>query len=338
MKPVVSSLWLSILVMTTSAVFALPPDNDEVISRQQRTVVKLFGAGLGNLDSYGSGVLITPEGHVATVWNHLINTGFLNAVTADGRRFGVDVVGTSLGHDLAILKLDANENEIFEHIDWQTDTTVTPGDTVFAFSNVYHVATGNEPVSVMHGVVACETVLDAGLGRWTFPVRAPVLMLDAVTNNSGAAGGLLTTSDGRPLGMLGREIRHRSTDMWVNYAVSWTTLAPAIKAIMAGRRIESTRSEDAPMVSDRRLTADFGLTLLPGVLPRTPAYIDRVIPQSPAADAKLLRGDLVLMVNDDVVQSADDLRTVLAKHRRGQRVNVTVNRDNAIQVLTFRVP
>lgn len=315
------------------------PNSQEVVSSSQQSVVKLFGAGVGNLDSYGSGVLITQHGHVATVWNHLVNTGFLTAVTADGHRYSVQVVGTSLDHDLAILKLDSDESESFPFVDWKSGKSASPGDSVFAFSNVYHVATGNEPVSVMHGVVACETPLVAGLGRWKFPVKSPVYLLDAVTNNSGAAGGLLTTSSGIPLGLLGREIRHRETEMWVNYAVPWKTLAPAITAILEGRRLESTKgNEDKLMVSDRRLTSEFGLTVLPGILEKTPAYLDRIIPKSPAAAAGLARGDLVLMVNDDVVQSVDDLRAALAKHRKGQRVTVTVNRRDALEVLTLRIP
>lgn len=338
MKSQCCAFLLSILV-SSMAVVAAPPSSHEVVSAQQQTVVKLFGAGVGNLDSYGSGVLISEEGHVATVWNHLVNSGFLNAVVADGRRFGVTVVGTSLDHDLAVLKLDADPDERFPYVDWKQPATASAGDVVYAFSNVYHVATGNEPVSVMHGVVACETTLNAGLGRWEFPVRSPVLLLDAVTNNSGAAGGLVTTATGEPLGLLGREIRHRETNMYVNYAVPWNTLGPAVSAILEGRRVTSARAEDdRKMVSDRRLTSEFGLTVLPGIIPKTPAYIDRVIPKSPAATAGLQRGDLVLMVNDDVIQSVDDLRAALAVHRKGQRVTLTVNRRNALEVLTLRIP
>lgn len=312
----------------------------QVLDTQQQTVVKLFGAGVGNLDSYGSGVLISEKGHVATVWNHLVNNGFLTAVLADGRRFSLQVVGTSLENDLAILKLKTDEDEVFPCIDWKSQTAVAPGDQVLAFSNVYHVATGNEPVSVIHGVVACEAPLEAGLGRWSFPVSSPVLILDAITNNSGAAGGLLTTADGRPLGLLGREIRHRDTDMWVNYAVPWKTLQPAVTAILEGRALAPTTGRDEPreMLSDRVLTSDFGLTLLPEVLEKTPAYIDRVIPESPAAEAGLIRGDLVLMAGDTVIQSAQDLRAALAACRKGQRVSVTVNRRSGLQVLELKVP
>ena len=330
----------AVVMLTCSHVFADTTQTDVVIVDRQSSIVKLFGAGVGNLDSYGTGVLISDKGHVATVWNHLVNTGFLTAVVADGRRFSVQVVGTSLEHDLAILKIDSEDDDVFSFVDIQAPGSVFPGQSVYAFSNVFHVATGNEPVSVVHGIVACESTLDAGLGRWQFPVKSPVYILDAITNNSGAAGGLLTSVNGEPLGLLGREIRHRGSNMWVNYAVPWKTLRPVVAAILAGERVAASKEpvKDSPPVSDRRLTSTFGITLMPEVLDNTPAYIDRVIPGSPAKASGFRRGDLVLMVNDAVIQSVESLQKELGGIRSGQRVTITVNREGSIVVLPIRVP
>jgi len=316
------------------------PSVPDIVESRQETVVKLFGAGVGNLDSYGSGIIISEDGLVATVWNHLVNNGFLTAVTADGQRHEVIVVGTSLKHDLAILRLDTAEPQKFPFIDYKSSGALKTGDGLLAFSNEYHVATGNEPVSVMHGVLACETPLDAGLGRWQFPVKSPVYLIDAIVNNSGAAGGLVTDSRGVPVGMLGREIRHRDTNMWVNYAVPLKTLEPAISTILSGQRVrdDEPEEEDRVLLSDRKLTAVFGITVLPAILKKTPAYIDRIVPGSAAAAAELQRGDLVLMVEDDVIQSVEDLRAALATHRKGQSISLTVNRNDSLAVKTLVVP
>ena len=241
---------------------------------------------------------------------------------------------------MALLKLECDDDELFPFIDGRTAATVNSGEAVFAFSNMFHVATGNEPVSVVHGVVACHAPLDAGFGRWQFPLRSPVYLIDAVTNNSGAGGGLLTNVQGQPAGLLGREIRHRETGMWVNYAVPWKTLQPVIAALIDGRNIRTPTKTDERqvMISGRRLTSDFGFTLLPTIVDRTPAYIDRIIPGSPAETATLKRGDLVLMVNDEVTQSTDDLRRAMAGFRKGQRVSLTVSRDDVLLSVMLRVP
>jgi len=309
------------------------------IDQPASSVVKLFGAGLGNLDSYGSGTLVSPEGHVVTVWNHLVNSGYLTAVTSDGQRYQLKVVGTSAKHDLAVLQLEHDGNQLFPCIDLGDALRPVAGSEVRAFSNMFHVATGNEPVSVVHGIVAADAKLSAGLGRWEFPLESPVLILDAITNNSGAAGGLLTDFSGRPVGVLGRELRHTASGTWVNYAVPFATLNPVIKAIRNGESVAAvTDQQTVNPVSYRQLTERWGMTLLPDVLKETPAYIDNVTTGSLTGRAGLRRGDLVVMVDDAVIQTGAELRTQLARIRSGLRLTIIVDRDGALVTMELRAP
>lgn len=335
----------TVLLLTLFAPFSSAIQADiqlvkpEVATRSQQSLVKLFGVGAGQLDSYGTAVLITSEGHAVTVWNHLINTGYLTAVTADGQRFEVEVTGTDRSRDLAVIKLQTDSTD-FPHVDWKQYASADPGDSVVALSNMFRVAAGNEPVSVVHGIMAAESKLDAGLGRWDLPVQNPVYLIDAITNNSGAAGGLLLSTNGELLGMLGREIRHRGTGVWVNYAVPWKELAPGIDRILKGESNDednSTETKSQP-IDYRKLTSDFGLTLLPGFLKKTPAYIDRVIANSAADKAKLQRGDLIVMVDETVIQTVDDFRATFTGRRKGQRVSITVSRSGELFATTLIIP
>ncbi|RLT05808.1 MAG: PDZ domain-containing protein [Planctomycetota bacterium] len=313
----------------------------EVLRSQQQTIVKLFGAGGGSLDSYGTGTLVSGDGHVVTVWNHLISTGYLTAITADGRKFSVDVVGTSAEYDLALLKLRSEPGDSFAHIDLTKASNPDPGTPVLAFSNMFHVATGNEPVSLVHGVIAAKIPLEATQGRWTFPLKSPVWLVDAITNNSGAAGGLLTDTAGIPIGLIGREIRHSASRTWVNYAVPLTTLKPVIETLLSGKKLDSTPKDAAakvPVISDQELTARFGLTMLPNVVERTPAWIDTVAKNSIAAKCGLQRGDLIVLVNDAVITSVTDFQQQIAAFRSGERVALTINRDQQLLPLDLQIP
>jgi len=326
-------------LMTTTA--RAEAGDDTSVHESCSTVVKLFGAGIGNLDTYGSGTLISADGHLITVWNHLINSGYLTAVTSDGRRYQLDVIGTSAAHDLAVLRLRADDGDTFPFVDRSQAATdaVDVGSPVRAFSNMFHVATGNEPVSVVHGIIAAKAPLVAGFGRWKLPLKSDMLILDAITNNSGAAGGLLTDSSGQPLGMLGRELVHDETGTWVNYAVPLTTLNPVIDTLLTGGNVKDNvaKTETAP-VSDRELTSIWGITLLPEVLRETPAWIDRIVPESTADKGGLRRGDLVVLVNNDVIQSGSGFRRRLATIRSGQRVTIIVNRRGALETIELRAP
>jgi len=342
------NMFVQILVLLLSACQAMvvnasadAPSPSQVVNMRQPVIVKLFGAGAGSLDSYGTGVLVSKEGHVLTVWNHLVSTGFLTAVTADGRRFQVETVGTSRDQDVALLKLKADGSETFPFIDLTQAKDPEIGSTIYAFSNMFRVAAGNEPVSVVHGVIAARVPLEAKQGRWTFPVKSPVWLIDAITNNSGAAGGLLTDANGAPVGLIGREIRHTASRTWVNYAVPLTTLAPVVEALQTGRKVDSKRKDpaaDVAMVSDQELTAKFGITMLPNVVERTPAYVDDIVAGSLAQTSGLQRSDLIVLVNDAVITSVSDFQQQLATYRSGQRVSLTVNREQELKLIELRIP
>lgn len=306
----------------------------------RQVVVKLFGAGVGSLDSYGTGILVSPQGHVLTIANHLVSTGFLTAVTGDGRRWPVETLATSTEHDAAIVRIQARPEDVFPFLDLQQAVDVEPGTPVLAWSNMFRVAAGNEPVSVVHGVIAAAVPLEASQGRWKFPVKTPVWILDAITNNSGAGGGLVVDEAGRPVGLIGREIRHDRSRIWVNYAVPLTALRPAVTAMLEGRRVtpSAATADSAPLMSDRDLTARFGLTLLPAVVERTPAWVDAVTPDSPAARSGIQRGDLILLVGDSVITSVTDVRRQMTSAVPGRELSVTVNRDNQLIALKLAVP
>lgn len=315
--------------------------HSDIVAMQQPVIVKLFGAGVGNLDSYGTAVLVSKDGHLLTVWNHLVSTGFLTAVTSDGRRFAVETVGTSSDHDAALLKLKSEPSDVFPFVDLSQANELEVGSSIYAFSNMFRVAAGNEPVTVVHGVIAARVPLEATQGRWKFPVKSPVWLIDAITNNSGAAGGLLTDINGNPVGLIGREIRQASSRTWVNYAVPLTTLAPVVEAIRSGKKVEvksKDAASDVPMVSDQALTSRFGITMLPNVVERTPAFIDDVVDDSLAHKAGLRRSDLIVLVNDSVITSVTDFQQQMATFRAGQKVSLTVNREQELKLLEFQIP
>jgi serine protease Do len=337
----VITLLLMISFATCTAGSQAATTNSDVVSMQQPVIVKLFGAGVGNLDSYGTAVLVSKDGHLLTVWNHLVSTGFLTAVTSDGRRFAVETVGTSSDHDAALLKLKSEPGDVFPFVDLSKANDLDVGSSIYAFSNMFRVAAGNEPVTVVHGVIAARVPLEATQGRWKFPVKSPVWLIDAITNNSGAAGGLLTDVNGTPVGLIGREIRQASSRTWVNYAVPLTTLAPVVEAIRSGKKLEvkpKDAASDVPMVSDQALTSRFGITMLPNVVERTPAFIDDIVDGSVAQKAGLRRSDLIVLVNDSVITSVTDFQQQMATFRAGQKVSLTVNRDQELKLLEFQIP
>src|SRR5262249_58557590 len=72
-----------------------------------KKVVKLYGSGgFQGLASYGTGVLVSPEGHVLTVASHLLDTQDLRVHLYDGRRLHAKVVVVEPELDAALVKIE----------------------------------------------------------------------------------------------------------------------------------------------------------------------------------------------------------------------------------------
>ena len=326
-------LTLTACGFAASPVHAQPRD---ALAESLPKAVKIFGAGgFAGLEGYGTGFLISPEGHVATVWNHVLDVDPVTVVLDDGRRLDMSVVAADPDRGVAVLKPERDDLNL-PFVDLENLADAETGDRIFALSNQYGVAAGDEPVSVLHGVVAAVTELDARSGRFAVDTGGPVLVLDAATNNPGAAGGLLIRRDGVPLGMLGRELRSGESQVFVNYAVPLTRLAPVLTDLKEGRG-PSAPPTSAEFASNLR-PVDFGLVLVPNVVRRTPAYVEEVTADSAAGRAGLERDDLVVFANGTIVGSVAELRDALAAVESGDTVELIVRRGERLVTLSLVAP
>ncbi len=307
-----------------------------MIEQTSRRVVKIFGAGrMKNLFAYSSGFVVSPQGHIATVWSHVLDEQEVTVVLHDGRRFAGKVVGAEPQLDLALLKIDADDLPFF---DLGESRTPPVGARVLSFSNMFKVATGDEPVSVMHGVIASQTRLTARRGVFESAYNGPVLVIDAITNNPGSGGGVVVTREGDLAGMIGKELRNAQSNTWMNYAIPLSELRQPIEDMISGKFTPKSNPLDQPGQSPRFLPIDFGLVLVPDVIFRTPAFIDTVVSGSSAADAGLQANDLVLFVNDQLIQSIRMLKEELARLEPGETLRLVVRRDNALVPVELPIP
>ena len=309
--------------VSTAQLGALPRAN----ARTQDKMVKVYGVGgRRGLESYQSGFLITEDGHFLTAWSYVLDTDTVTAVLNDGRRFDATLVGADPRLEIAVMKLEA-EGLSFFALDEAVE--LTPGSPVLAFSNLYSIAVGNEPSSLLHGIVSAVTRLSARRGTYETPYDGPIYLLDAMTNNAGAAGGVLTDYEGRLAGILGKELRSADADIWINYALPINEVRDSVNAILAGE--SRPRSESSRRLPEESITlASLGLVLLPNVVPKTPPYVDQITPDSPAARAGLRPDDLIIIVSDRVIQSRSELEEELTYIDRLDAVTLTVQREQSI--------
>lgn len=332
LQPITAALAMLALLHSFASTTHAGPSYSRVIQDVQPKIVKIYGAGgFRGLEAYQSGFLVRvgEEVVVLTVWSYVLDTEFITVHLDDGRRFEAEMWGADPRKEVAVLKIDAEDPPAFD-LDRAADGKT--GGRVLAFSNLYGVATGDEPASVQHGVIAVQTHLQARRGVFETPYKGNVYILDAVTNNPGAAGGALTDRQGQLIGMLGKELRNASSNTWLNYAIPISELRETVGQIVSGEFIPPDMREEVIPKAEKPMNLDMlGIVLVPDVLERTPPFVDEVRIGSPAAAAGMRPDDLILFVNDHrLIQSCKALTEELQFIDRDDPIKLTVIRGQEL--------
>lgn len=286
---------------------------DAVAAAQKRTV-KIYGAAIGREAGYASGLIVSGDGQILTAQGIYLASDRIRVTLPDGTTHLAQVLRRSEPLQAALLKIDVATPDYFQ---LSQQGVVRTGDWVLAISNSFKVADGPEPLSVNLGVISLRTQIDAKFGTQDVAYRDEMLLLDAITSNPGAAGGAVVTADGRLAGMIGKIIESKSTNTRLNYAVPADLLARFLSG-------SSAEPPSAPALTGGK--AELGIRLFSLGGRRAPAYVDRILPNSPAANAGLQSDDLIVAVAGTVVRSISDYDRAVETLVPGQEIMLAVKR------------
>ncbi len=339
----------------------------EVVERANKKLVKVFGAGgFQRLNNYGTGIVISKEGHILTVASQLLDTADLVVHLYDGQRLKAQVIVAEPLLDIALIKIKVEGKKIDEpnglDLDYfDFDAAVKrgpaqPGDWVVGLSNTFEIALRDETLSVQRGVISAYTKMAGRRGIFEFPYTGDVYVVDAVTNNPGAAGGALLTRKGELIGVIGREIKNTLSDTWMNYAIPVGAKTEVREKVIVkdkdGKDVEEEKTITLSMPQFVSLAMQnkykpiqrkpviggqggyHGIIFVPNVLERTPAYIEDVAPGSPADKAGLRPDDLVSFVDGEPIVSIKAFDEFIKKNTRpGIVIRLEVRRGEALQTV-----
>jgi serine protease Do len=288
------------------------------------SIVKVYGAGgFTGIPAYGTGVVVDPSGIVATAWSISLKTEYLKVVTDQGQRLDAKILRADSKKGMALLKVELGDVKLTA-AELADSTTLAAGDQVYGIGNAFDDATGDEKCAVMGGVVMAIAPIEMRIGIEDAPPLGNVILTD-VANNPGTQGGPLVTRDGKIVGILGRLVESKSTNSLVNFAIPTATWKPFIAAAVAGKEppAEPAAKKAAPV--------ETGIRLLDAHLTRSPpAYVDRVLPGSPAEKAGVKADDLIFRLDGKVVRTCRVYEDILRDHAPGDKVKLVIKRGNGI--------
>lgn len=340
-------------VAATAAPLAPPPANRpdpgntspfaDAFRFADARIVKLYGAAIGGERGYGTGVVVSEDGKVVTTLSLLLEAGNLRAVTPDGHVYAAEVIYRDEYRQLALLKLarhPENPDTSASVRDQMTALRIDPmpigdsahllaGDWVLAISNCFRVADGEEPVSVMKGVVSGRAPLDAMRGTQPYPYRGEVILVDAITNNPGAPGGALVDLQGRWVGLIGKQVTSRLTNTALNYCLPVEEVRAFLEDAASGAHA-STR----PALTSLK-PGYHGISLSKIAYRKEIPFVRSVARSSPAAEAGVKPDDLIVSANGTAVARSRVFRELTDRLNAGDTLSLVIKRGD--ELVTVRM-
>jgi serine protease Do len=294
------------------------------VDAAQKRVVKIYGATIGRSPGYATGIIVSPDGQIITATGVFLSEGNVRVTMPDGSVQQAEVVRKSDALQISLLKVSVPTPDFFAI---GSDPAAKKGDWVLAVSNAFKVAEGTEPLSVNIGVLSLRVRLDARRGYSDFPYEEDVYLIDAITSNPGAAGGAVVNASGDLVGLVGKVIEGKTTGTRLNYAVP----ADLLQRFLSGKEPMAVVAN--PNMGEK---GELGIRLFQLGGRKAPAYIDRVLPGSPAAEAGLKTDDLVVSIGGEVVRDSGDFRRITDELRAGVEVTLEIKRKNDLLTIRLR--
>ena len=281
-------------------------------SRQPRNLQEFFYGGgetRKGLVGAGSGVIISADGYIVTN-NHVIDGATeLDVSLNDNRTFKAEVIGTDSQADIALIKIDADED--LPYLPFGDSDNVRLGEWALAVGNPFNLTS-----TVTAGIISAKA---RDINEYDSNPQS-FIQTDAAIN-PGNSGGALVNINGELIGI--NTAITSQTGSYVGYAFA----VPSNNA----RKIVEDILEYGDV--QRGILGVSGTSLNPSIASQLDVdavegvYVANVEFESGAKKAGLEEGDIITQIDNVKVSKFSDLSGYLGAKRPNDVVQVTYTRD-----------
>src|SRR5581483_4174449 len=265
----------------------------------------------------GSGVIVSPDGYIVTN-NHVVEQADdIKVLMPDKRSLKAKVIGTDPKTDVAVIKIDAGNLPV---LPWGDSSQLQVGELVLAVGNPFGL---NQTVTM--GIISAVGRANMGIVDYEDFSQS-----DAATN-PGNSGGALVNLKGELIGINTAIFTRSGGYMGIGFAIPSNMVKTVINSLIkSGKVVRGWIGVSIQEVTED-LAKEFGAKESKGAL------IADVMADSPAASAKLERGDIITAYNGKPVTDPGQLRMLVADTAPGTSVVLTVIRDKQAKEITLTI-
>ncbi|MEW6726977.1 S1C family serine protease [Desulforudis sp. 1088] len=255
----------------------------------------------------GSGFIFSKDGYILTNEHVIQGASAINVtITGFDKPIPAQVIGSDHDLDLAILKVNVKKD--LPYLKIGDSDRVRVGDLVIAIGNPYGL-----DHTVTMGVVSAKgrpiTIEDRSYEN--------LLQTDA-SINPGNSGGPLLNLQGEVIGI---NTAVNAQAQGIGFAIPTSTIRPVLDELLRTGQISH------PWLGVQLETLTPEMAQYAGLQSPEGALILAVVPNSPAAKARLRPGDIILKINDRKISSPNDVVTTIRARKVGEKIKVVLQRD-----------
>ena len=259
----------------------------------------------------GSGFIISDDGIIVTN-NHVIEgADEITVILYDETEYVAELLGRDPKADLAVLKINPNNDELFS-VNWGDSDKMRVGDWTIAIGNPLGLGG-----TVTAGIVSAIS-RDLGGGPYV-----KFLQTDASINR-GNSGGPLFNIDGEVIGINTAIVSQTGGSIGLGFAIP----ANSAKKIVQQLKDFGKTKRGWLGVQIQPVTKDFAESL--GLPDQKGAFVSNVDPNGPSKEAGLEAGDVILKFNNIDINKMQDLPRVVAESDVGSLAYLDIWRKNKI--------
>ncbi len=277
--------------------------------------------------SLGSGVIVSADGLVVTNYHVIrgrdsrsVDNIDIKVSLTDGREYSAEVILEDKQTDLAVLRLQHDDAAEFSHIRFADSDQLEVGDLVLAIGNPFGVGQ-----TVTSGIVSATARTRVGITDYQFFIQTDAAI------NPGNSGGALVDMDGRLVGINTAIFTRSGGSQGIGFAIPANMVRVVVESALQGGRVRRPWLG----VEVQTVTADLAEGL---GLPRPRgAIIADVASGSPADEAGLEEGDVVLRIDGQQVRDSDALRYRIATKGLDDQAQFEIWRNGARQTVAVNL-
>jgi len=271
-------------------------------------------------EASGSGVIISNDGYIVTN-NHVVDgTSDIEVTLNDKRTFKAKVIGADPNTDIALIKIDAKDLPV---IAFGNSDSLKVGEWVLAVGNPFNLTS-----TVTAGIVSAKA-RSINIINSQIPIES-FIQTDAAVN-PGNSGGALVNTHGQLVGI--NTAIASQTGTYAGYA--FAVPVSIVQKVVADIRKYGVVQRAVLGIQIRNINDSIAkaknLKTMEGV------YVNTVLQQSAAKKAGIKAGDIINNVNGVNVQSSSELQEQVGRYHPGDKITVTVLRDNKEQKLNVEL-